>query len=75
MLKHEMKSVRGAKVPVRIAKEIDQFEPSMQNTRLTLLQRAGAGVTEAWTELDGVYRPFIMGWFRTQSVALPIVTI
>lgn len=41
----------------------------MQNTRLTLLQRAGAGVTEAWTELDGVYRPFIMGWFRTQSVA------
>ncbi len=41
----------------------------MQNTRDTLLQRAGTGAHEAWTELDGLYRPFIHDWFRLQGVA------
>lgn len=41
----------------------------MQNTRNTLILQAGAGVPEAWTELDNLYRPFIHGWFYRQGVA------
>src|SRR3982750_1478838 len=40
----------------------------MQTTHLTLLQRAGSGVTDAWSELDHLYRPFIRDWFRSQGV-------
>ncbi len=42
----------------------------MQTTHLTLLQRAGTGATEAWAELDHLYRPFVRDWFRSQSVEL-----
>lgn len=41
----------------------------MQNTRNSLLQRAGAGVGDAWNELDSLYRPFVYEWFRLQGVA------
>lgn len=40
----------------------------MQNTRLTLLQRAGTGSSDAWCELDSLYRPFIQGWLKNQHV-------
>lgn len=42
----------------------------MVNTRLTLLQRAGTGSVEAWSELDALYRPFIHGWYRSQNVGV-----
>lgn len=41
----------------------------MQTTHLTLLQRAGTGATDAWSELDHLYRPFVRGWFLTHAVA------
>lgn len=41
----------------------------MHNTRDSLLQLAGAGVHEAWNELDGLYRPFVHDWFRLQGIA------
>lgn len=41
---------------------------SMDATRLTLLQLAGGGEAEAWTELDRLYRPFVHGWFRAHRV-------
>ncbi len=37
-------------------------------TSLTLLQNAQTGSTDAWTRLDGIYRPYIRGWFRYRSV-------
>jgi RNA polymerase sigma-70 factor (ECF subfamily) len=40
----------------------------MDATRLTLLQQAGGGQTEAWMELDRLYRPFIRGWFRSHRL-------
>lgn len=42
----------------------------MLNTRLTLLQRAGTGASDAWSELDALYRPFIHGWYRSQNVSV-----
>lgn len=41
----------------------------MDATRLTLLERAGQGSAEAWTELDRLYRPFMLGWFGRQGAA------
>jgi RNA polymerase sigma-70 factor (ECF subfamily) len=38
-------------------------------TRITLLERAGAGHEDAWSALDRLYRPFILGWFRAQGAS------
>lgn len=40
----------------------------MHTTHVTLLQRAGSGAQEAWSELDQMYRPFIQVWLRAQGV-------
>lgn len=40
----------------------------MDRTRVTLLERAALGNQDAWIELDQLYRPFILGWFRSQGV-------
>jgi RNA polymerase sigma-70 factor, ECF subfamily len=42
----------------------------MDATRVTLLQLAGGGETQAWAELDRLYRPFIRSWFQVQGVPL-----
>ncbi|MEL6110515.1 MAG: sigma-70 family RNA polymerase sigma factor [Planctomycetota bacterium] len=41
----------------------------MDKTRLTLIERISGGEDDAWTEMDGIYRPLIRGWlgrFRLQ---------
>ncbi|MEO1528959.1 MAG: sigma-70 family RNA polymerase sigma factor [Planctomycetota bacterium] len=41
----------------------------MDKTRLTLIERISGGEEEAWSEVDGIYRPLIRGWlgrFRLQ---------
>src|SRR5262245_20738016 len=43
-------------------------EPSLQNASLTLLGRASSGSSEAWQQLDSLYRPFIAQWFRRQNI-------
>src|SRR5262245_47906782 len=43
-------------------------EPSVENTSLTLLHRASHGSSEAWEQLDSLYRPFIARWFRRQNI-------
>lgn len=42
----------------------------MVNTRLTLLQNAGNGSVEAWSELDALYRPFVHRWYRSQNLGV-----
>jgi RNA polymerase sigma-70 factor (ECF subfamily) len=37
-------------------------------TNPTLLQRAGAGMPDAWDRFDRLYRPFLLGWFRGHGV-------
>lgn len=42
----------------------------MDKTRLTLIERISGGEDDAWTEMDGLYRPLIRGWlgrFRLQD--------
>lgn len=39
----------------------------MEATRHTLLARAGRGAADAWTELNGIYQPFIRNWFRAHG--------
>lgn len=36
----------------------------MHTTRISLIQKLGAGEAQAWNELDRVYRPLIHGWLR-----------
>jgi RNA polymerase sigma-70 factor, ECF subfamily len=40
----------------------------LENTSLTLLGRASNGSSEAWAQLDSLYRPFIAQWFRRQNI-------
>jgi RNA polymerase sigma-70 factor, ECF subfamily len=40
----------------------------VEGTRLTLLGRAGEGQSDAWAELDRLYRPFVMTWFGSQGL-------
>lgn len=35
-----------------------------EGTRITFIQRLASGSDEAWTELNAVYRPLILGWLR-----------
>ena len=37
-------------------------------TSLTLLESIKANAPDAWTRLDGLYRPFLRGWFRHRSI-------
>jgi RNA polymerase sigma-70 factor (ECF subfamily) len=37
-------------------------------TQLSLLVQAGSGSADAWSRLDGLYRPFVWSWFRAQGV-------
>jgi RNA polymerase sigma-70 factor (ECF subfamily) len=43
----------------------------MDATRLTLLQQAAGGQSQAWGELDRLYRPFLRSWFRVHDVPAP----
>ena len=40
----------------------------MDQTRLSLLERARDGSASAWDELDRLYRPFVGGWLRRQGL-------
>lgn len=40
----------------------------MSETRLSLLDSARAGSASAWSELDRIYRPFVLRWFTAQGL-------
>src|SRR5262245_39847953 len=58
----------GCAVAHRIGPTHRRAEPSVENTSLTLLHRASLGSSEAWEQLDSLYRPFIARWFRRQNL-------
>ena len=41
----------------------------MEATNVSLLVRVAAGDDAAWAQLDRLYRPFILGWYRGQGLS------
>jgi RNA polymerase sigma-70 factor (ECF subfamily) len=68
ILAGECKMSRQRAMAHRIAPTYRRAEPSVENTSLTLLNRASLGSSEAWEQLDSLYRPFIARWFRRQNI-------